>query len=114
MDELERTIAEWKKQYGEDNIYDLTPQIEGDDWAEFKNTRIICRKPARRDLSRLAKGLTGDSLTALQNLVYDCLLYPSREVIDRMLAVKPGLVISLGNALQDLAGIMTDFLPRKL
>jgi hypothetical protein len=110
---LEAQIAGWKKQYGDDRIYDLTPDNDGFD-EELAGVIIICRHPERKDLSRLAKGLSGDSLKALTNLVYDCLLYPDRTKIEALLTKKPGLAISIGGALQKMAGVMIDFLPKKL
>lgn len=114
--DLAAEIAQWKAKYGEDAIHDMTPQnVEEDEvWSQIGVKRVICRRPERRDMSRLAKGLSGDAMVSMQNLVYDCLLYPSRDMVDKLFAKKPGLIISLGNALQELAGVLTDFLPRKL
>ena len=101
----EEQIEQWKSQFGE--VYQLTS--EDDELLVF-----YFRKPDRTHLSHFAKKAMGDTLKALHTLIKDTLLYPSHEVVSKLFAEKPGMVIPLGSELQTIVGTNQDFLAKKL
>lgn len=100
-------VKQWKQQYG--GVFRLVGEDDDDQPMTF-----YFRKPERADLSRFTKEVMKDMLKALNNLVFGCLLFPSAEVLKRMVGNKPGLVVPLGNELQKIVGSNQDFLSEKL
>lgn len=113
LPDLETKKQEWKAQHGD--VYELIAEETDENISELGNTTIYCKAPGRVELARFVKdAATGDALKAQNNFFFGCLLYPDAEVIKRISDKKPGIVIALGNKLQELTGINQNFTMRKL
>lgn len=99
-------IQEWREQYKA--VYQVSAEGE-DGQLEF-----YFRKPERVHLSRFAKAVTSDTLKALTQLIFDCLLWPDEARVRTLFEEKPGLIISLGSELQKLIGTNQDFFVKRL
>lgn len=109
---LEQRIDQWKEQYKE--VYELQTD-DPEECPELASLRIICKRPDRTSLSRFVKeASSGDALKAQNNFFYGCLLYPDAEVIRNVAEQKPGIIIALGNKLQELTGTNMGFTMKKL
>lgn len=97
-------IEQWKKEHGE--IHEIS-DADGE-------LKIIVRKPTRGDMSRFTKEVSKNVFNATNNLVLGCLVYPKQEDLRKLIDEKPGLVLTLGGEIQQLAGASQDFLSRKL
>ena len=103
----DQQIEGLKDRYGE--VYEFTG--EGEDGQEYS---FLFRKPDRAALSRFAAKGTKDVMKAVNNLVFDCLLYPGAEEVQRLFDRMPGLPIALGAELQKTIGSTMDFFRRPL
>ncbi len=73
------------------------------------------RKPGRQDLNRYLAGVQKQKLArATTDLVYDILVHPSREELERMFDDKPARMLALNNAIQTEIGLNEDFDVKKL
>lgn len=112
-EEMAAKIEEWKRKYPK-GVYLLRSE-EVDDCPELENVDIYCKTPEREELSRFIKDATGgDALKAQNNFFYNCLLDPDPSFIKTIADKKPGIIIALGNKLQELTGINQGFTMRKL
>lgn len=107
---LQEKINDWKEQYGE--IYEIAADVEFEQNSE--QMIFIFRKPNRQHLSRYIKTAMKNAYKAMHTLVFDTLLYPDKDKVSKMVEEKPGLIISLGNELQDIIGVNQDFFSKKL
>ncbi|MDR3561907.1 MAG: hypothetical protein P4N59_10800 [Negativicutes bacterium] len=98
-------IDKWKAQFGE--VYEITSDADEEQVFYF-------RKPDRGQLSRFAKKVMQDALKAMHTLIFDTLLFPSQEVVNKLFTEKPGMAIPLGSELQTIVGTNQDFTHRKL
>lgn len=104
----EEQLENWKSQYGD--VYELTGETEDGSQSYY----FIFRKPGRAALSRFAKQVMSDALKAMQNLVFDCLLYPDQDAVRKLFDEKPGMAISVGSELQKIVGTNQDFFVKRL
>ena len=110
MDEKTKTgapapeqIAEWKAKYGK--VYKLSADDEG--------LTLYFRRPSREAFERFA-GTLGKPYKALKTLIFDTLLYPDAEYLNSLFTDEPGLVIAIGNQLQEAVGTSRDFTKSEL
>ena len=108
---LEELKSNWKRQYGE--VYEISAE---NDLEQEKNEPLIFffKKPSRPNLSRYIKEAMKNAYKAMYNLTFDCLLYPDRDAVSKLVQEKPGLIIAIGNELQEIIGVNQDFFSRKL
>ncbi|GAB6100439.1 hypothetical protein JCM16358_23180 [Halanaerocella petrolearia] len=106
---LEEKIKNLKKQYG--TIYEIAAEVDFEGGEEMV---FIFKKPGRSELGRYLKTAMTDAYRAMHNLVFDCLVYPEKDVVVKMVEEEPGLIVALGNELQDLVGINKNFTRKKL
>lgn len=106
---LEERIESLKDQYG--TIYEIAADVDFDGGKEMV---FIFKKPGRSELGRYLKTAMSDAYRAMHNLVFDCLVYPEKDVVVKMVEEEPGLIVALGNELQDLVGINKNFTRKKL
>ncbi len=110
---LEAEIKEWKAKHKD--IYEIGIEDEDDKESVLDGVRIICRAPGRAELSRFIKDVTaGDALKAQNNFFFGCLLHPKAEVLKEIVDEKPGIIVALGNKLQEITGISQNFTMTKL
>lgn len=104
----EETVEGWHAKYG--YVY----KVPCDD--EETPFTVYCRKPSRQHLSRFMKTANqkGDALQAAQNLFADTLLYPDMDKLKPIFDERPGLILSLAVALQELIGLNVNFTPIRL
>lgn len=100
-------IARWKAEHGE--VYEIGTETE-----DGRRLAFIFKKPGRVALSHFARTATKDTLKALNNLVFDCLLWPSADQVRAIMDEKPGYLIGLGGKLQELTGLNEDFFAGRL
>lgn len=82
-----------------------------------KNYPIIVRVPSKQNQEKLMKELSLKKKTSLEvqtSLIFENLLYPSPEIVTKWLEEVPGLPISYGNELTDLAGTTATAIRKKL
>lgn len=105
----EDKIQEWKNQYGD--VYEIKDDElnEGNPLPE-----LYFKKPARANLSRLAKEMMKDTYKAVNNLVFGCLLHPAPEVVKKVFDEEPGVAIKVAGKLQEIIGLDRDFTVNKL
>lgn len=73
------------------------------------------KSPGKADINRyLSQAAKGKLAGAVQTLVVDLAVYPTREELKRRFDEKPGLVVALNNALQTAVGINEEFDVKKL
>jgi len=109
-DSLKEKIEGFKEEYG--TVYEIAADIGFEEEAE--EMLFVFKKPGRAALSRYIKGAMSDAYRAMYNLVFDCLLYPDKDLLMKMLEDKPGLIIALGNELQELVGVNQNFTSKRL
>ncbi|MCC5911320.1 MAG: hypothetical protein JJT76_12865 [Clostridiaceae bacterium] len=114
---FEKKVEGWKKEYGDVYLIEADFGLfdpDSDESKELEDAKFVFRKPERAHLSRLAKGAMTNTLNAVTNLVFDCLLYPDSAKVKKLFEDKPGLAISLGSELQKTVGMGQDFFRKKL
>lgn len=82
-----------------------------------RNYPIIVRVPSKANQEKLMKELSAKKKTPLEvqtSLIFENLLYPSPEIVQRWLEEAPGLPIAYGNELTDLAGTTATAIRKKL
>jgi hypothetical protein len=109
-DDLKQKIEGFKEQYG--TVYEIAADVGFEEEAD--EMLFVFKKPGRAALSRYIKGAMNDAYRAMYNLVFDCLLYPDRDLLMNMLEDKPGLIVALGNELQELVGVNQNFTSKRL
>lgn len=73
------------------------------------------KKPGKTDMNRyLASAARGKLVMAVQNLVFDLAVHPTRESLREKLGERPGLMVALNNALQNAVGLNEEFEIKKL
>lgn len=73
------------------------------------------KSPGKADMNRyLTSAAKGKLAAAAQNFVFDLAVYPDRKVLREKLNEKPGLVVALSNALQNVVGLNEEFEVKKL
>lgn len=108
LDELKK---QWKNQY--DEVYEIAAE---NDLEKEDNEPLVFffKKPGKSNLSRYIKDAMKNAYKAMHNLTFDCLLYPDRDVVSKLIEERPGLIIALGNELQEIIGVNQDFFSKKL
>lgn len=72
-------------------------------------------KPGQPDMNRfLATSGKGKLAQALKNLVFDKVIYPPADELQRQFRDKPGRIVALNNALQTEIGLNEDYGVKKL
>lgn len=101
-------ITKWKAKYGD--VYAVT--CDDDDLP----LTLYFRKPTRQHLSRFTKSIAtqGDAVKAMNNFIQDTLIYPEMDTLMPLLTEKPGLVIPIGQQLQEIVGSNKHFLAKRL
>lgn len=120
VDALDTQIEAWKAKYKD--VYQLSVDLDDDEEKtsdvidSLTALRIICREPGRNELSRFIKDVVGggNAIKAQNNFFYGCLLHPTAEVLQKIVEQKPGLIVALGNKLQELTGMNQNFTLKKL
>lgn len=109
--DLEKQKKEWIEQYGE--VYEIAAEADLED-EKAKPMVFYFKKPGRTNLSRYIKDAMKNAYKAMYNLTFDCLLYPDRDAVTKLIEEKPGLIVALGNELQEIIGVNQDFFSKKL
>jgi len=108
LDELRTRFADAIAKYG--NVHAL----EFDETEDGPERLCIVREPRRTELSRLTKEMTGDSLKAMRNLLFSCLLDPEADELKELFERSPGLAVALGNRLLTIARVNEEILDTRL
>ncbi|MDI3547886.1 MAG: hypothetical protein PWR10_1538 [Halanaerobiales bacterium] len=108
---LEKQKEKWIEEFGE--VYEIAAEADIDE-GNAKPMVFYFKKPGRTNLSRYIKDAMKNAYKAMYNLTFDCLLYPDRDAVTKLIEEKPGLIIALGNELQEIIGVNQDFFSKKL
>jgi hypothetical protein len=96
-------IQQLKAEHGE--IYLLTAAEQS----------VIVKKPSRAVVKRFLSTITKDDRRhdAFEALLKDCVVWPDRAELGKLLEHKPGIVLPFGQKLSELAGAVeeADFRP---
>ena len=89
-----KTVEKLKNEHGE--IYAV----------EAGDSTIVVRPPTRAAFRRFVEKAAGDNTryVAMENLLRDCVVWPSPADLDGLLERKPGLVAPVAERLVQLAG----------
>lgn len=108
MDKLNDTqIQELKAKHGGE-IFEIT----GDD-DDGKTMTFYIKKPDRSLISRFTKELMQDTMRAMNNLVFGCLVSPA-EHLKKIVDDRPAMIVPLANEVQKVIGFNQNFLSHKL
>lgn len=68
---------------------------------------IVVRRPRRGEYKRFMKGVSNDrdKADAVETLVLDCVVHPTRKEFDALLDTLPALCEELGEHVLELAGL---------
>lgn len=100
-------IERFKAEHGE--VYEIGTETE-----DGRRLTFIFKKPGRSELSHFARTAMKDALKAMNNLVFDCLIWPGPDRVTAILDEKPGYLVGLGAKLQELVGLNEDFFAGRL
>lgn len=102
-------LAQWASRHGE--IFEV--EAEDDEHEEIAGRVFYFKVPGKPELSRFIQKATKNAYNAMRWFVFDLALHPSKDELERIFAKKPGLLVSLGNAVQKKTGVGADFSVRK-
>lgn len=105
MKNQETLIETLRATHGDVELYLLSPDEHG----------VVARGPGREAWRRFIAGAKGGKeLTAMENLLWDCAVHPSREELEALLERRPALVVTYGNQLAQIAGLDGEASAKKL
>ncbi len=90
----DKTLGELKAQHGEVHVLGGSGEL------------VVVKPPTRAAWKRFKTWLSDDrrKADAFEALLVDCIVFPSRDEVDKMLDRKPALAEAFGNKLFELAG----------
>lgn len=103
-------IAAAKAKYGE--LIQLV--IEADELGAAEDLVLVVHKPSRSEFARFLRDSQVNAFNAMRRLVLDCALHPSDEELTAVLEGEPGLVVTLGNKLAQVAKANLEVLEKKV
>jgi hypothetical protein len=105
----EEKIEELVTEHGKGNLHLLNdPDDEGDE--------IVVRRPTRMEYHRFKLGIEDEKKhqKAIEQIIRDCTVFPSKTDLDAMLERRPGLADAWGQAIMKLAGAAKGVEAKKL
>lgn len=80
------------------------------------DVELIVRSPNRAQYKRFVASSMDDKkrLSAVENLVTECVVWPDRQRLEQLLEARPGLMMAISEKLMELAGIFEDVQIKKL